>query len=458
MSAKRWRLIVTELGDSTPLSEVVVDATNWMAALSTGRAQLGEAAGVPAGASCAVAPNGDVTVQDAKAQRTYYLSQRPAGAPSPAAAPSAPAQPPRAPSAAAPAPAAPSAPAAGRRKKNRAMSRTMAYIPAAELPKPPGAAPEKPKRAPQRTMAFIPQGDLPPRPPVPRPSAPQPAPTPMSFGASLVVSRDEEPNDESPLHFRERGYVVTDGATLEEAEEYLRKELTTLRKECEGLPTGKLFTLAAYDASYRDDPSRLPVATLEYKDWSDETRIEFPLQTAASDESGMPPEGAVAMEDPERRKAIILEACQDLLFLQRPEDGVELAIRLMSEVLPTEASNGSLYDAGSRQFHLVAAGGVGALARRGAMVSATAPLIHAACQQLGAPMIHASFTSDPMAEGLEGVDATSAIYITVQHHGQLLALLQLFDRQDGQAFGPEDARVLAYVGEHLATFLYQAQA
>ena len=456
MSAKRWRLIVTELGDNKPLSEVVVDATNWMAALSTGRAQLGEAAGVPAGASCAVAPNGDVTVQDAKAQRTYYLSQRPAGAPAPQAAP--PAAPPT-PAARPQQPPAPTASPAGRRKKNRAMSRTMAYIPAAELPRPPSPAPAQAKRAPQRTMAFIPQAELPPRPSIPRQSAPSPrSESVLPFGATLVVTRNEEPNAESPLHFRERGYVVTDGATLQQAEAHLRSELKGLKEECVGLPTGKLFTLAAYDSSYRDDPSRLPVVTLEYKDWSDETHIEFPLQAAASDESGLPPEGSIPKEEAERRKAIILEACQDLLFLQRPDDGLELAIRLMAEILPTEASNGSLFDASTGQFHLVAAGGIGAKARRGAMVSASAPLIHAACQQLGAPMIHASFSSDPMAEGLEGVDATSAIYITVEHHGQLLALLQLFDRQDGQAFGPEDARILAYVGDHLATFLYQAQA
>ncbi|MBW2465475.1 MAG: hypothetical protein JRH11_27760, partial [Deltaproteobacteria bacterium] len=74
MATKTWRLVVTELGGSAPLSDVSVEATNWMAAMKAGRAAAGEDGGVPPGASCAVAPGGQVTIHDPVARKTYTLT------------------------------------------------------------------------------------------------------------------------------------------------------------------------------------------------------------------------------------------------------------------------------------------------------------------------------------------------------------------------------------------------
>ncbi|MEZ4254328.1 MAG: GAF domain-containing protein [Polyangiales bacterium] len=65
---------MTELGASTALTSVDIDAPNWMAALTEGRAKIGETGGVPAGASCAVAPDGRVTILDPVAHRSYVLT------------------------------------------------------------------------------------------------------------------------------------------------------------------------------------------------------------------------------------------------------------------------------------------------------------------------------------------------------------------------------------------------
>lgn len=66
--------MVTKIGDSTPLSEARVDASNWMTALTLARNEIGEKGGVPPGASCSVAPDGKVTIQDAVARKTYVLA------------------------------------------------------------------------------------------------------------------------------------------------------------------------------------------------------------------------------------------------------------------------------------------------------------------------------------------------------------------------------------------------
>ncbi|HJL19360.1 MAG TPA: hypothetical protein RMH99_27085, partial [Sandaracinaceae bacterium LLY-WYZ-13_1] len=74
LAGKSWRLVVTELGGSAPISETRVQAGNWMTALSEARNAIGEQGGVPPGASCSVAPDGKVTIQDAVARKTYVLS------------------------------------------------------------------------------------------------------------------------------------------------------------------------------------------------------------------------------------------------------------------------------------------------------------------------------------------------------------------------------------------------
>jgi len=66
--------VVTQIGNSTPLSEARVEASNWMTALTLSRKEIGEKGGVPPGASCSVAPDGKVTIQDAVARKTYVLA------------------------------------------------------------------------------------------------------------------------------------------------------------------------------------------------------------------------------------------------------------------------------------------------------------------------------------------------------------------------------------------------
>jgi len=85
-----------------------------------------------------------------------------------------------------------------------------------------------------------------------------------------------------------------------------------------------------------------------------------------------------------------------------------------------------------------------------------------ACQAGGQPLVVPNLAADPRfrpeAEALGHVTASSAIYVPLHHHGQLLGLLQLFDRADGAPFDEKDVKVAAYVGEHLSAFIHQALA
>ncbi|HJL05209.1 MAG TPA: GAF domain-containing protein [Polyangiaceae bacterium LLY-WYZ-15_(1-7)] len=174
MTTKRWRMVVSDLGGATVQAEHTVEADNWMSALRKGRSELGESGGVPTGSSCAVAPDGKVTILDPMAQRRFVLTQassesyvppKPKGPQIPSddvprassPAPAAPASSPPAPASSPPSPVAASPAAA---TKKRAPRKTMAYIP--PQPEAAAAAPTGgAKKQAKKTMAYIPASALP---------------------------------------------------------------------------------------------------------------------------------------------------------------------------------------------------------------------------------------------------------------------------------------------------------
>jgi hypothetical protein len=132
VSQKRWKLVVSELGQSSALHEVIVDAGDWMTALTRARGQIGERGGVPPGASCQIAPDGTASITDGVGRRKYVVS------------PTAESKRPPAAQAAAPAPAAveaAAAPAASAPLTKKQKQQTMAYMPSQHGALPGAAAP-----------------------------------------------------------------------------------------------------------------------------------------------------------------------------------------------------------------------------------------------------------------------------------------------------------------------------
>jgi hypothetical protein len=94
---------------------------------------------------------------------------------------------------------------------------------------------------------------------VPRVSHPQ--------GLALLVSRDAEPTTDAPLTYRERSYWVAPSSDHARLEALLQAEYIVLRRELLSHPRGQLIHLAAFDHVFDDQPTRPPLATLEWKDW-----------------------------------------------------------------------------------------------------------------------------------------------------------------------------------------------
>jgi hypothetical protein len=87
VTAKKWKLVVNPLSGNTPLHQFELEAANWMSALRGGRKELGEDGGLPSGASCAVTPEGVVTILDGERRRRFVLTPILVETPAPVAAP-----------------------------------------------------------------------------------------------------------------------------------------------------------------------------------------------------------------------------------------------------------------------------------------------------------------------------------------------------------------------------------
>ena len=327
---KTWKVVVTELGSDDTLHEVLVEATNWMGALDAGRVHLGEERGVPPGASCAVAPDGQVTLHDPMGRRTYVLTpRRPSSRPPP---PDGGAQATQGNGSKAPSPREsyrPKPPAPSRfpptnnpvakgsapERRKGPKQKTIAYD-ASQLPRPagvpkvsPGANPEmrpaataasatKTTSNEARSPARPGPSSKPPRPSSSPPRSPAASKRPSAPARRResgtddeatsgefwrrFVRTDRDPTHDNPLRYRERAYAVPPDTDPDDIEALLRERFAELRDLMADLPSGKFVNLAVFDHEWTHRPARPPVATLQWKDWRGVPEVNLPRPTPGS--------------------------------------------------------------------------------------------------------------------------------------------------------------------------------
>jgi putative methionine-R-sulfoxide reductase with GAF domain len=231
VTTKKWRLVVTPLSGTTSLHQLEVEAPNWMGALRAARKEMGEGGGLPSGASCAVAPDGTVTILDSESRRKFLLTPG-----------------------------------------------------AVIVPKPAEPAPSKNGKAaelPEKKQAFQTMGYEAVRAIV--------APPPARHDLEVLITRDEDPTPDNPLTYRERAYLIPKGMSVSEAEAGLRFTLADLQTKLAATPRGKFVNLAAFDHRWVDQPQRPPLVVLEWRDWRGEPAVDYPAAERAA--STAPREG-----------------------------------------------------------------------------------------------------------------------------------------------------------------------
>ena len=425
--SKHWKVEISRLGGSEPLFLGTVEAATWPAALQAGRAQIGESGGVPSGASCNVNPNGMVTIQDARERRRYQIKPERAPAPPPGTKRPVPSTP----ELAAPPRVQPAAPVPLRRETSRPRAKSSAP------PPPPPVLSRRDAR------------------PGPLPSSPPPASVENKL--VLLASRDEEPSASSPIHFRERMYAVPLSLQTGTGEQLATKLLRRVQDELKERRGAKYVRIEIFDHVWKSSPKHAAVVRLEWKDWNTSIDIEFPREEEVR-RSELPRISSVPPAPTEDRLEAAFEACHDLLFLKNRAEALEFAVRLLEELVPSEASAAFLLDVNTDEFRLVAARGVGAEERKGVAFPCSAGLLGAASALAEhAVLVLADAPADPRyddrVDGVPGMDARALLYRPLVHKGRLFGLLQLANGIAGPMFTEADCEIVDYVTQQLSIFV-----
>lgn len=428
MPAKRWKVVVAKIGASQALHEAEVDAANWMAALKATLETLAEPPGMPSGASCTIDAQGVATVFDPGKRRRFLLTPMALPVPAPAAAPVA---------------ARVGEPALeAKAPKPRINTRDFAEArQRAAAPREPIAVgtPPAPRNA----------GDA--RPAVSRATSVEPAPSrPLSAQLELLHERNEEPNPENPLCYRERAYLMSRGSTAAQAEAALRVQLLELRRVLDG-KANRFVALAAFDHRWQDVPERPPTVVLQWRDWRDEVNVEYPAAVRFS--SAPPPIGAAG----EERLADVFGAAEALALLKTPTEGLDFVLGLLEETIPSEATSICMYDADSDELRFAAVSGPFSASMQGYGVPRAGGLFGKALRTEHQASVFADVLVEPafnpLIDGRPGLDPRNMLLRPVVHEHQLLGMLQLINRRGSGAFTAQDVHVANYVAERLADFL-----
>ena len=105
----------------------------------------------------------------------------------------------------------------------------------------------------------------------------------------LLTSREQNPNDASPLTYREYAFAVPEGTSEEGAADVLRAQLRYVEAHIATAKMGKLVNLACFDVEFTGKPPRAPLATLTWKDWKGDPVLAYPRRGGSASKPPRPP-------------------------------------------------------------------------------------------------------------------------------------------------------------------------
>lgn len=83
----------------------------------------------------------------------------------------------------------------------------------------------------------------------------------------LLYERAEEATEDSPIVYRERGYLIDNLQSDDELDEQLARELSAIRESLRDRDAPQFIQLAFFDHELEGEPATPPLATLSWKDW-----------------------------------------------------------------------------------------------------------------------------------------------------------------------------------------------
>ena len=238
----KWEVLAVPKSSADDPTTIIVDADNWMGALELMLKQLGKKDKKPKIISCQVQEDLSVRITEFSTRSTFHI--RPADGPPDL-------------------PPVPEAEGASFLESKRSKPKIAAVIEHAETA--PAAEP-----AAQEVQSFIQEGkDTPPVPPA-------------MTDHSVFYNKDENPDRESAIVYRERLIKVAPDVTKDKVTELIQHYFETLRREIGKISGDRQINLAVYDHEFTGKPERLALTAISWQEWKNpEPIIVYPKEEAA---------------------------------------------------------------------------------------------------------------------------------------------------------------------------------
>lgn len=174
------------------------------------------------------------------------------------------------------------------------------------------------------------------------------------------------------------------------------------------------------------------------------------------------PKSAMRGGGDDDRLADAFEGIQDLFFLQTPLEGSSFVLRLLHELVPSEAAGIALYDINHDELRFVAVEGVAADVYRGRAFASTRGVLGSSAHSIGEIVRRDDTPSDTRydadIDGRPGLDVSSTLILPISDQQRLLGVIQLLNRVGDLEFSLADANVARYVAERLREFLARSKS
>lgn len=430
---QHWRVTIEFGGPGGKAPrELLVNAGNWMAALKSARALLGEEASVPAGAACTVEGDGSISIVVPTTRQRFRIETCP------------------------PEVLAPAQPMGNERgvKAKRQRTQTIAYAPDAPSSRRESSSSDQANKGAGTTIQDKSRESVPPD------STQTAQPPPSSHSQTpvrleLLLALDEEPTKESPLTYRERAYLMPDGCRVTTAETALREEFRNLQAAMDSVPRGKFVNMAVFDHVWTDTPQRPPVIVLEWRDWRGAATLDYPTRPrrTRTGETGQ------ASSNDSERLTILFEELQDLESRPTALDASQLVLKCLLNVIPSAAGALYLYDINTDELRAVTKWPAGGHAPLPAPVSSSIGLLGQHLERESAISIDAPTAIphfDLNADGLGLAHPTNLLLRPIRSSSMLIGAIQLVDRaQPEQGFTTGDCNIANYAADRLSETILQ---
>lgn len=339
-------------------------------------------------------------------------------------------------------------------------------------------------------------------PPVPREDVGSPIP---GMRHSICTRREQDPSTESPLVYREYTFALPAGTTAGDAERVLRTELARVQRSLETKAQGRYVNLAAFDHVFTARPARQPLATLAWKDWTNQVMVTFPglsrggvSTTSQRIATGRPPaapslsatealgalnEASEAAETlaphrprqssrhkvsskvvsaPSRSERVnadalissLFDVMHDLQFAKDALEGGSFCLEIAHEAIPHDVGFVHMYDVAKRNFVIACFRGSAPMEILASRVIESDSAIAGALRSKNPVLMVADRDPIPQLARHSRVTAPKSLIVAPMHYGsRILGAIEIVAPSDGEAFTSDEALAIGYIARQYAEFI-----